>query len=80
MQSFLIIIALLVALHFLLVVQALRVAERKQKWSGSKLSFAKFSAVVIPLLGPLLMLLALAPESPSDPNLPHSVDVLHERL
>jgi len=79
MQSFVVILSLLVALHFLLAVQAFRVATRKRKWSGSKLSFAKFVAVAVPVLGPLLIFVALAPSTPGDPNLPHSVGILHER-
>ena len=79
MQSFDVVHVLLALLHLLLAVQALRVAARKRKWSGSKLSFAKFAAVFVPLLGPLLIFIALAPASPGDPNLQNNIEVLHER-
>lgn len=79
MHSPTLVLGLLAALHILLVVQAFRVAARKRKWSGSKLAFAKFTAVAIPLLGPLLIFVALAPNPPGNPELQHNIEVLHER-
>lgn len=79
MQTFAVVLVLLALLHILLAAQALRVAARKRKWAGSKLSFARFTAVVIPLLGPLLIFIALAPASRGDPNLQNNIEVLHER-
>lgn len=72
-------LVLLLAVHVLLAVLSVRVAVRKQKWTASKLYFAKIFAVVVPVLGPLLILVALATKSQGDPHLRHSVDVLHQR-
>ena len=79
MLSVEVILVMLLAVHVLLAALSLRVAERKQKWTGSKLYYAKFFAVVVPLLGPTLIFVALASKPSRDPNLRHSTDVLHER-
>ena len=73
------ILIILLLAHVVLAIWAFLVASKAPMWSGGKKIFAKITALLIPIFGPLLIIIAskyFGKGGVGDSRLPHSVDVL----